>query len=75
VIVEGITSPARLNHFSARFGGEAFDLLQLLNTGHQGRHQPSTPVPLSKRFIHELRSASGVELPYRAIKTNIGSST
>jgi len=56
--------------------GEAFDLLQLLNTGHSGTistiHASSAKQGLS-RFTNCVLQ-SGVELPYRAIKTNIGDS-
>ena len=57
-------------------GGEAFDLLQLLNTGHSGTistiHASSAKQGLSRFASCVLQS--GVELPYRAIKTNIGDS-
>jgi pilus assembly protein CpaF len=57
-------------------GGEAFELLQLLNTGHSGSlstvHATSAKQALA-RFTSCLLQ-SGVELPYRAIKTNIGHS-
>jgi len=57
-------------------GGEAFDLLQLLNTGHSGTlstvHASSAAQALSRFTSCVLQS--GVELPYRAIKTNIGDS-
>src|SRR5579859_3618985 len=57
-------------------GGEAFDLLQLLNTGHSGSlstvHATSAKQGLA-RFTSCLLQ-SGVDLPYRAIKTNIGHS-
>jgi pilus assembly protein CpaF len=56
--------------------GEAFDLLQLLNTGHSGTistiHASSAKQGLSRFASCVLQS--GVELPYRAIKTNIGDS-
>ena len=56
--------------------GEAFDLLQLLNTGHAGTlstiHANSAKQGLA-RFIGCVLE-SGVELPYKAIKTNIGDS-
>jgi pilus assembly protein CpaF len=56
--------------------GEAFDLLQLLNTGHAGTlstiHASSAKQGLA-RFISCVLQ-SGVELPYRAIKNNIGDS-
>jgi pilus assembly protein CpaF len=55
-------------------GGEAFDLLQLLNTGHSGTlstiHANSAKQGLARFTSCVLQS--GVELPYRAIKTNIG---
>jgi pilus assembly protein CpaF len=57
-------------------GGEAFDLLQLLNTGHSGTlstiHANSAKQGLSRFTSCVLQS--GVELPYRAIKTNISDS-
>ena len=56
--------------------GEAFDLLQLLNTGHSGTistiHASSAKQGLSRFTSCVLQS--GVEIPYRAIKTNIGDS-
>jgi pilus assembly protein CpaF len=55
-------------------GGEAFELLQLLNTGHSGTlstiHANSARQGLTRFTSCVLQS--GVELPYRAIKTNIG---
>lgn len=57
-------------------GGEAFDLLQLLNTGHSGTlstiHASSARQGLARFTSCVLQS--GVELPYRAIKTNIADS-
>jgi len=57
-------------------GGEAFDLLQLLNTGHSGSlstvHATSAKQGLARFTSCVLQS--GVDLPYRAIKTNIGDS-
>jgi pilus assembly protein CpaF len=57
-------------------GGEAFDLLQLLNTGHSGTlstiHANSAKQGISRFTSCVLQS--GIELPYRAIKTNIGDS-
>jgi pilus assembly protein CpaF len=57
-------------------GGEAFDLLQLLNTGHSGTlstiHANSAQQGLVRFTSCVLQS--GVELPYRAIKTNIADS-
>jgi pilus assembly protein CpaF len=57
-------------------GGEAFDLLQLLNTGHSGTlstiHANSAQQALARFTGCVLQS--GVELPYRAIKTNIADS-
>jgi Flp pilus assembly CpaF family ATPase len=56
--------------------GEAFDLLQLLNTGHSGTlstiHASSAKQGLTRFTSCVLQS--GVELPYRAVKTNIGDS-
>jgi len=57
-------------------GGEAFELLQLLNTGHSGTlstiHASSAMQGLARFTSCVLQS--GVELPYRAIKTNIADS-
>jgi len=57
-------------------GGEAFDLLQLLNTGHSGTistvHANSAAQGISRFTTCVLQS--GIELPYPAIKTNIGES-
>jgi pilus assembly protein CpaF len=57
-------------------GGEAFDLLQLLNTGHSGSlstvHATSAKQALARFTSCVLQS--GVDLPYRAIKTNVGDS-
>src|SRR6202161_3381591 len=57
-------------------GSEAFDLLQLLNTGHSGTlstiHANSAKQGLARFTSCVLES--GVELPYRAIKTSIADS-
>ncbi len=57
-------------------GGEAFDLLQLLNTGHSGSlstvHATSARQALARFTSCVLQS--GVDLPYRAVKTNVGDS-
>jgi pilus assembly protein CpaF len=57
-------------------GGEAFDLLQLLNTGHSGTlstiHASSAKQGVARFTSCVLQS--GVQLPYRAIRTNIGDS-
>lgn len=57
-------------------GQEAFGLLQLLNTEHAGTlstiHANSAKQGLARFTSCVLQS--GVELPYRAIKTNIGDS-
>jgi pilus assembly protein CpaF len=57
-------------------GGEAFDLLQLLNTGHSGTlstvHASSAKQGLARFTSCVLQS--GVQLPYAAIKANIGDS-
>lgn len=57
-------------------GGEAFDLLQLLNTGHSGTlstiHANSAKQGLARFTSCVLQS--GVDLPYCAVKTNIGDS-
>jgi len=54
-------------------GGEAFDLLQLLNTGHSGTistlHANSATLGISRFTTCILQS--GIEIPYRAIKANI----
>jgi pilus assembly protein CpaF len=55
-------------------GGEAFDLLQLLNTGHSGSlstlHAASARQGLARFTSCVLQS--GVDLPYRAVKSNVG---
>ena len=57
-------------------GGEAFDLLQLLNTGHSGTlstvHANSAAQGISRFTTCVLQS--GVEIPYLSIKTNIADS-
>jgi len=57
-------------------GPEAFDLLQLLNTGHAGTlstiHANSARQALSRFTSCVLQS--GIGLPYRSIKTNVGDS-
>jgi len=57
-------------------GGEAFELLQLLNTGHSGTlstiHANSARQGLARFTSCVLQS--DVQLPYRAVKTNIGDS-
>jgi len=56
--------------------GEAFDLLQLLNTGHSGTistiHASSAKQGLSRFASCVLQS--GIEIPYRAVKANIADS-
>ena len=55
-------------------GGEAFDLLQALNTGHSGTlstiHANSAEQVVTRFTSCVLQS--GIELPYRAIRSNIG---
>ena len=57
-------------------GGEAFDLLQALNTGHSGSlstiHASSAPEAISRFATCVLMS--GIDLPYKVIRQNIGSS-
>ena len=57
-------------------GSEAFDLLQLLNTGHSGTlstiHASSAQQGLARFTSCVLQS--GVDLPFKAIKTNIADS-
>jgi pilus assembly protein CpaF len=57
-------------------GSEAFDLLQLLNTGHAGTlstiHASSAKQGLARFTSCVLQS--GIELPYRSIKTNTADS-
>jgi pilus assembly protein CpaF len=57
-------------------GGEAFELLQLLNTGHSGTlstvHANSAAQGISRFTTCVLQS--GVQVPYQAIKSNIGDS-
>jgi pilus assembly protein CpaF len=53
--------------------GEAFDLLQALNTGHAGSlstlHANSAGLALARFTTCVLQS--GIEIPYRAVRTNI----
>lgn len=57
-------------------GGEAFDLPQLLKTGHSGTistvHANSAAQGISRFTTCVLQS--GIPMPYRAIKTNIADS-
>ena len=57
-------------------GGEAFDLLQALNTGHSGTistiHANSAAQALQRFTSCVLQS--GIDLPYRAIKSHIADS-
>jgi len=57
-------------------GGEAFDLLQLLNTGHSGTistvHANSAAQGISRFTTCVLQS--GIEIPYIAVKKNIAES-
>ena len=57
-------------------GGEAFELPQLLNTGHSGTlstvHASSATQAIARLTSCVLQS--GIELPYRAVKSNIGDS-
>jgi len=57
-------------------GSEAFDLLQLLNTGHAGTlstiHSSSARQGLARFTSCVLQSEVG--LPYRAVKSNVGDS-
>lgn len=54
-------------------GAEAFELLQILNTGHSGTlstlHANSAELALTRFTTCALQS--GVELPYRALRSNI----
>jgi pilus assembly protein CpaF len=54
-------------------GSEAFDLLQAMNTGHQGTlstiHANSGPETLTR--LATLVAMSGVELPHRTVRENI----
>jgi pilus assembly protein CpaF len=54
-------------------GGEAFDLLQAISSGHSGSlstlHASSAPRALSKFATYVLQS--GINLPYRAIRSQI----
>jgi pilus assembly protein CpaF len=56
--------------------GEAFDLLQLLNTGHSGTistiHASSAQQGLARFTSCVLQS--GVDIPYKAIRSNIADS-
>lgn len=57
-------------------GGEAFDLLQALNTGHSGSlstiHANSAAEAISRFATCVLMS--GIDLPYKVIRQNIGES-
>jgi len=57
-------------------GAEAFELLQLLNTGHAGTlstiHASSAAQALARFTACVLES--GVDLPYRSVKSHIGDS-
>lgn len=57
-------------------GGEAFDLLQALNTGHAGTlstiHATSATLALNRLASCVLES--GVELPFHAVRSNIADS-
>ena len=57
-------------------GGEAFDFLQALNVGHSGTlstiHANSAYHAIARFVTCALQS--GIELPYQAIKSNIGDS-
>jgi pilus assembly protein CpaF len=57
-------------------GAEAFDLLQLLNTGHSGTlstiHASSAKQGLARFTSCVLQS--GIDLPYRSIEASIGDS-
>jgi pilus assembly protein CpaF len=57
-------------------GGEAFDLLQALNTGHSGSlstlHASSAAEALSRFATYVLMG--GINLPYKVIRQNIGDS-
>ncbi|HWY69452.1 MAG TPA: ATPase, T2SS/T4P/T4SS family [Terriglobales bacterium] len=57
-------------------GGEAFDLLQALNTGHSGSlctlHANSARRAIAR--FSDCVLQSGIELPHRAIMANIGNS-
>jgi pilus assembly protein CpaF len=70
-----LSNPTALSLGEIR-GGEAFDLLQLLNTGHSGTlstvHANSAAQGISRFTTCVLQS--GVEIPYAAIKGNIADS-
>jgi hypothetical protein len=70
------TAHVAVSQFGEIRGGEAFDLLQLLNTGHSGTLSTihaNTAKQGHARFTSCVLQ-SGVDLPYRAIKTNIADS-
>jgi pilus assembly protein CpaF len=70
------TADITVPQFGEIRGSEAFDLLQLLNTGHSGTlstiHASSAQQGLARFTSCVLQS--GVDLPYRAIKSNIADS-
>ena len=72
----GSSSVPTSSRFGEIRGGEAFELLQLLNTGHSGTistvHANTAALGISRISTCVLQS--GVEIPYRAIKTNIADS-
>jgi len=54
-------------------GGEAFDLLDALNTGHSGSILRSTLIARTRRSrLASLALRADVDLPYRAIQSEIG---
>jgi pilus assembly protein CpaF len=68
------------NKFAAQFGEvrgpEAFDLLQLLNTGHEGTlstiHASSAKQALARFTSCVLQS--GIDLPHKSVKSNLADS-
>jgi pilus assembly protein CpaF len=57
-------------------GGEAFDLLQLLNTGHSGALSTIRANSAKQGVAHFTSCVlqSGIDLPYRTVKANIADS-
>lgn len=76
VAAPNLPHDALRQHLTQLRGSEAFDLFQLLDTGHSGTlstiHASSAQQGLARFTSCVLQS--GVEIPFRAIKTNIADS-
>jgi len=69
-LLSATAGPHRLGEIR---GGEAFDLLQLLNTGHSGTLSTILRTPRNKALARFTSCVlqSGVDLPYRAIRRTL----